>query len=79
MHTCLLSRRLTDYGNMIDNEGITKIVHSSESNSMDRVMAVLKADPNPASNCALLQVPQRDVYCYFDCARESTFALAGYH
>jgi hypothetical protein len=66
---------LTDYGNRIDNEGIAKIFHSSESNNKDRVMEVLITDPNPASNHA---VPQGDVYCYRDSASESTFVLTGY-
>ncbi|XP_002468282.2 uncharacterized protein LOC8054196 isoform X1 [Sorghum bicolor] len=66
------SRCLTDYGNRIDNEGIAKIFHSSESNNKDRVMEVLITDPNPASNHA---VPQGDVYCYRDSASESTFVL----
>lgn len=77
MRTFLLSRRLIDYGNRIDSEGVTKLFHSSESNSLDRVVALLKAGSYSASNCALPQVHQHDVYCCFDSTHESTFA-SGY-
>lgn len=63
---------MADYGSKIDGEGRRKVLDSPEGSNADRVMAVLTSDPNPTSNCAAPQVPQRNVYCYLESASKST-------